>query len=439
MITWMQRHKKWLVITIWVSTIAFVGAGFVGWGSYKYGSSSGAVALVGNKKIKISDLQDEYNILYAKYQDALGDSFNQEVAKQFNLQKIAYDMLVQKFILLNYASDLGLYITDEEVAKTLVKVEAFLKNGKFNKDIYLKVLKQNRTNPTDFENKIKQDLLAKKIQTILKTKLTKNEIDNIGILNSITDRVSINIIESKKIKVDVSEAKIKNYWSINKENYKSLQKYKIAISKIKITSDEKSSKKIALKKYLNLKKGNLSFDETLVVDQNSNMIIPNEIGKVAKPIKYNGNYVIVKLLEKQPSKILPFNKVKTLVKKDYIANQRQFLLRDKVDELKANFKGVDIGFVSQNTKEKISSLTDFQTRQLINHILNSNEIINYIIFDDKAVVYKITDSKFAQNLRVKDNFEMETLLQNIKNTTITTNLIKQLQNRYEIISNMRVN
>ena len=104
-----------------------------------------------------------------------------------------------------------------------------------------------------------------------------------------------------------------------------------------------------------------------------------------------------------------------------------------------NFKGVDIGFVSQNTKEKISSLTDFQTRQLINHILNSNEIINYIIFDNKAVVYKITDSKFAQNLRVKDNFEMETLLQNIKNTTIITNLIKQLQNRYEIISNMRVN
>ena len=33
MITWMQRHKRWLVITIWISTIAFVGAGFVGWGS----------------------------------------------------------------------------------------------------------------------------------------------------------------------------------------------------------------------------------------------------------------------------------------------------------------------------------------------------------------------------------------------------------------------
>ena len=33
MITWMQRHKKWLVITIWISTSACVGAGCGGWGS----------------------------------------------------------------------------------------------------------------------------------------------------------------------------------------------------------------------------------------------------------------------------------------------------------------------------------------------------------------------------------------------------------------------
>ena len=45
MITWMQRHKKWLVITIWISTIAFVGAGFVGWGSYEYGKQGGVVMI----------------------------------------------------------------------------------------------------------------------------------------------------------------------------------------------------------------------------------------------------------------------------------------------------------------------------------------------------------------------------------------------------------
>ncbi|WP_245821627.1 SurA N-terminal domain-containing protein, partial [Campylobacter vulpis] len=27
MLTWMQHHKKYLVVTIWISVIAFVGAG----------------------------------------------------------------------------------------------------------------------------------------------------------------------------------------------------------------------------------------------------------------------------------------------------------------------------------------------------------------------------------------------------------------------------
>ena len=52
MISWMQKHRKYLVITIWISTIAFVGAGFVGWGSFDYGSMSGDVAKVG--KVKVS-------------------------------------------------------------------------------------------------------------------------------------------------------------------------------------------------------------------------------------------------------------------------------------------------------------------------------------------------------------------------------------------------
>ena len=69
--------------------------------------------------------------------------------------------------MLNYAEDLGLYITDKDVAKRLVEIPSFIKNGKFNKDIYISVLKQNKTNPNDFEHQIRQDLLLTKIQTIL--------------------------------------------------------------------------------------------------------------------------------------------------------------------------------------------------------------------------------------------------------------------------------
>ena len=45
MITWMQKHHKYLVVTIWISVIAFVGAGFVGWGAYSYGDNKGSIVV----------------------------------------------------------------------------------------------------------------------------------------------------------------------------------------------------------------------------------------------------------------------------------------------------------------------------------------------------------------------------------------------------------
>ena len=51
MIEWMQKHKKSLIPTIWISTIAFVGAGFVGWGAYDMNANrAGSIARVGQIK-----------------------------------------------------------------------------------------------------------------------------------------------------------------------------------------------------------------------------------------------------------------------------------------------------------------------------------------------------------------------------------------------------
>ncbi len=70
--------------------------------------------------------------------------------------------LFQKNLILSFADELGLDITDEEIAKQLVSIPGFIKNGKFDKDTYIKVLNQNRTNPTEFEASLRRDLLLQK-------------------------------------------------------------------------------------------------------------------------------------------------------------------------------------------------------------------------------------------------------------------------------------
>ena len=78
MITWMQRHKKYLVITIWISTIAFVGAGFVGWGAYDLNKDrSASVAKVGNRVISVQEFQQAYGTHYNFYKQK-GETLTRE-------------------------------------------------------------------------------------------------------------------------------------------------------------------------------------------------------------------------------------------------------------------------------------------------------------------------------------------------------------------------
>ena len=69
------KTQKWLVITIWISTIAFVGAGFVGWGSYDYGKNGKAVAVVGDREVSVEEYQQEYSNIYEQYAKMFGSMF----------------------------------------------------------------------------------------------------------------------------------------------------------------------------------------------------------------------------------------------------------------------------------------------------------------------------------------------------------------------------
>ena len=134
MITWMQRHKKYLIITIWISTIAFVGAGFVGWGQYSYGDKAGAVAKVGDIELTMGDLQKSYSRLYSQYNQMFQGNFDEEKAKSFGLQSQALKQLTDQALLLNLARDYDLSVSDEELIAELKTQEYFFRDGLFDKE-----------------------------------------------------------------------------------------------------------------------------------------------------------------------------------------------------------------------------------------------------------------------------------------------------------------
>ncbi len=445
MITWMQRHKKWLIITIWVSTIAFVGAGFVGWGSYNYGKSDSAVAVVGNKEVPMIDLQNEYSNLYSQYQNMLGGKFNQELAKQFKLEEAALQRVIQKYLILNYAEEIGLMTTDLEVAQELVKIQAFLKDGKFDKNTYISVLKQNRRTAAEFEAQLKKDLLVAKVQNIFNISLEKNEIKNIGSLLFSEDKVSIKIITDNTIKITPTLEELKKYWEEHQNNFKSPKGYEISYYKVANIDgkDKKQMKREALKEYLNLKKEKIKFQEAKVIYENSDFLPQEEFTKIVdaknndilKPIYKENNYYVIKINKTIAPQVLSFDKVKSQINKMYISSQKSKMLNELAQKEMKNFKGESIGYVTRTSSLDIKGLTKEQTAQLLQNIFSSTKDTNFINLGDKVVIFKIEDTKMA--LYDEKNADIiKSTIQSAKTNAVTSAFLDKLQNKYDVKSYM---
>jgi peptidyl-prolyl cis-trans isomerase D len=442
-IHWMQRHKKWLIVTIWISTIAFVGAGFVGWGSYNYGKSEGTVAVVGDKEIPLSDLQNEYSSLYSQYQNMFGGKFNQEMAKQLGLEQAAMQKVIHKYLFLNYAEDLGLMTTDKEIAEELVKIKAFQKDGKFDKNTYLQVLKQNRRTAADFEKQLKQDLLVNKIQTIFALSPEKKELENLGNIIFAKSKVSIKVIDGEDIKITPTMEELQKFYENHKNEYKSQAGYEIAINKIENQQDmdKKAMKKVALREYLGLKKDEIKFDETKAIydlttlfdKENLEVFNKANEGDILKPFYKDENYYVVKKIKNIQPQTLPFEDVKSQINKAYILAEKEKTLEKKGETAVTNFSGENIGYIDRNSELNIKGLSLEENKALSQSIFNSSKIINYINLKDKVVVYKIEDTKLGKIDDEKSNLVLSTI-QNYKSNAIASELLEQLQNRYSIKS-----
>jgi peptidyl-prolyl cis-trans isomerase D len=483
MITWMQRHKRWLVITIWISTIAFVGAGFVGWGSYDYGNSSGSVAVVGDRKISVEEYQREYSSLYNQYAQIFGNQFNQEMAQKMKLHESAINLAIQKNLILSYADDLGLNVTDEDIAKELIQTPAFIKDGKFDKELYIRVLTQNGTNAVKYEKSLKRDLLLQKVESLFNVAPLDNEVTNLSKLLFAQDEVSIKILDPKSIKIVTNDKILKEYWETNKIKYMSSNSYELAISKLPLeiitpSADElkdhytkfktdykkedgklksfeeakddmikvlslKASKKDALKKYLALKKDEMRFDATTTIYENElpfskesiDEIKTSALNSVLKPFESTDGYTIVKVLKKIDPKPLSYELAKEMVKVDYEDVEKTKKLNLLATNELKNFKGENLGFVSRTSAGKVKGLNINEAYAFLNKLFIAKEKEGRIDIGDKVVLYKISASKLGSATKTEEQSVRDILLK-LQKAELMTNLVKNLENRYEVTSSL---
>ncbi len=481
MINWMQKHRKYLVVTIWISTIAFVGAGFVGWGAYSFGKNSGSVAKVGEIDITYTQMQQEYSRLFSAYNQMFGGKLDKEQAQNLGIEEQAMNNLITQTLLLNFAKDIGIRVIDEEVAKEIASIEAFRVDGKFSNDRYKQILSQNGYKTTDFEESIRRSIAIDKMKNILKPSLTDLEKETIAASFYIKDKIEIEILDANDFSPSIGEDELRAFWEQNKQNYLTSKVYTLESiisslkdislaekdieefyeenrhvyrdkderilpfeeAKIRVETDAKlkDAQKDALQKYISLKKGTIIGEELVLSEENGSLgnevitkLNASNIGDTLKPIEVPSGYITLKVKNIKNREPKSFEDAKLAAREDLLKRKRLEMLQERAASEYKNFSAGNIGFVSRDDIKKIPNLNQEESAEFLKNLFASTEDRGYVLLENKAVLYRILEQKLLDSQRVDENVEfVEQNALQLKQSVIEQAFIESLQNNYKII------
>ena len=480
MISWMQKHNKYLVWTIWVATIAFIGAGFVGWGSYDFGAKAGNVAKVGNIEIPQSKLNMVYSDIYQQTNQMMQGKLDDQKAKEMGLVKRAFATLNTQAKILNFANDLGIIVSDKEVAETLTNIQAFQKDGIFNKEIYQTYLNSRRLKANVFEERLREDLAISKTLALLTVDALPLEIETISSAMNIADKLAYTVLTPNDVNFTLDETKLKTFWEAQKDNFMTQKAYDFSVlwteSSDTVVSDEevktfweantfnytnadgkqqsfdeakekattdlklKKTKKAAQKNYIAFKKGKVESTETLTLPLADSKftkelwdeIQEKKIGDILKPKIVADKYATLMIKSIKAPKIKTFEEAKNEVNERYTIQTKKEALSTLAETTLKNFDEANTtvsDFMTLEKHDNLKSLNLQESLQFLQKLFTSSEEKGIISISDKVVVYKVVEQRLLPMDGNQTDLVKQTVNQ-VKQNIFESNVVKALDEKY---------
>ncbi len=173
MLKMMREHAKFFYILFFIVILSFI---FWGVGSVDK-STAVPVVKIGKEQITLEDFWTAYDRARNFYKEVYKDKFNDELEKQLNIKQLVLDALINERVLFITAKKAGITVTDEELEDAIINDPAFLRDGRFNKDIYLRILDLNRMTPEFFESMKRKEITALKMRRLVGESVALTDID----------------------------------------------------------------------------------------------------------------------------------------------------------------------------------------------------------------------------------------------------------------------
>lgn len=209
------------------------------------------VAKVNGVTIAEPEFQRAYANLLRMYQEIYKENFRPELLQGLDLKGKAIDQLVRINLMRQEADRLGLQVSDSEVRDSIAGMASFQQGGRFDKDLYVRILRANNLTPADFEQAKREEILVNKLQDLLATGVHVSEADARLRFDLENEKVALKFVGLKGAdllaQAKVTDEEVQRHFDAHAESFREPDRLRIEfavytseefIQKVEISNDD---------------------------------------------------------------------------------------------------------------------------------------------------------------------------------------------------------
>ena len=234
------HHLKW---TLFAVIIVFIlGFVFFSGSDIGGGTTNQVIARMGSDQISAGEFDRMYQTQVQRYREMYKGNFTPELARALDLPRQVLDGMIDRKLVIESAERLKLAVSDEELAREIAALPYFQENGQFiGADKYNERLRLAGMQPATFEEGLREDLLVRKYETLVKSSIAIPEEDVRRQFSAQNDKATIEyiLVPASRLEstVEPSEADLKAYYDKNRERYRAPEQRRanyLLVDKIKV-------------------------------------------------------------------------------------------------------------------------------------------------------------------------------------------------------------
>lgn len=229
-----------LKVILGLIIVSFV---LTGVGNYLIGGDNNYAAKVNGQEISRAQFENDVMNERNRQQQQLGERFSELAGNDGYMSAMRQQVLqraIDEVLLSQYAKELGLNISDEQVKQAIFSEPAFQANGKFDNERYNAIISNMRITPDQYAQALRKQLTTQQLAGAIVGSdfLLPGETQSLAALVSqqrVVREATLNV-NALAQKQQVSDDEIKSYYEQNKARFMAPEQYRVSYIKLDAAS-----------------------------------------------------------------------------------------------------------------------------------------------------------------------------------------------------------